>query len=154
MTLRDKMTLAYHESDCSNTDIEKTMDLVLETAVKNRLKQDQIPDVLIISDMEFDSATTCSTAYSWQRTAFTKDLPTVFESIRQKYKAAGYDLPGMVFWNVNSRTNAVPLQENKYGLKLLSGFSQNVLNMALSNKLDPFEVLKETLLSKRYEVIK
>jgi hypothetical protein len=60
----------------------------------------------------------------------------------------------MVFWNVNSRTNAVPLQENKYGVKLLSGFSQNVLKMALSNKLDPFEVLKETLLSKRYEVIK
>ena len=78
----------------------------------------------------------------------------MFESIRRKYKAAGYDLPGLVFWNVNSRTNAVPLQTNKYGLKLLSGFSQNVLIMALSNKLDPFEILKETLLSKRYEVIK
>jgi hypothetical protein len=152
MTLRDKMTLAYREADCSNTDIEATMDLILSTAKRSHLKQDQIPDVLIISDMEFDSATTCS-GYSWQRTS-TNDLPTVFESIRQKYKAAGYDLPGMVFWNVNSRTNAVPLQKNKYGLKLLSGFSQNVLNMALSNKLDPFEVLKETLLSKRYEVIK
>lgn len=152
MTLRDKMNLAYREADCSNTDIEATMDLILNVAKSNHMKQDQIPDVLIISDMEFDSATTCS-CYSWQRTS-TKDLPTVFESIRQKYKAEGYDLPGMVFWNVNSRTNAVPLQENKYGLKLLSGFSQNVLNMALSNKLDPFEVLKETLLSKRYEVIK
>ena len=154
MTLRDKMTLAYHEADCSNTDIEATMDLILNVAKSNNMRQDQIPDVLIISDMEFDSATTCCIyRYSWQRTS-TKDLPTVFESIRQKYKAEGYDLPGMVFWNVNSRTNAIPLQDNKYGVKLLSGFSQNVLNMALSNKLDPFEVLKETLLSKRYEVIK
>jgi hypothetical protein len=152
MNLRDKLTLAYHEADCSNTDIEKTMDLVLDVAKRSHLKQDQIPDVLIISDMEFDCATTCS-SYGWGVTA-TNDLPTVFESIRWKYKNAGYELPGMVFWNVNSRTNAVPLQENKYGLKLLSGFSQNVLNMALSNKLDPFEVLKETLLSKRYEVIK
>ena len=152
MTLRDKMTLAYREADCSNTDIEATMNLILSTAKSNHLKQDQIPDVLIISDMEFDSATTCY-CYSWPSTS-VRDMPTVFESIRKKYKDEGYDLPGMVFWNVNSRTNAVPLQENKYGLKLLSGFSQNVIKMALSNKLDPFEVLKETLLSKRYEVIK
>ena len=153
MTLRDKMTLAYHEADCSNTDIEATMDLVLGTAKSNKLKQDQIPDVLIISDMEFDCATTCFTTYGLPYTS-AKDMSTVFESIRKKFKAEGYDLPGLVFWNVNSRTNAIPLQENKYGVKLLSGFSQNVLNMALSNKLDPFDVLKETLLSKRYEVIK
>lgn len=153
MTLLDKLNLAYHEADCSNTDIEATMDLVLRTAKSNHLKQDQIPDVLIISDMEFDCATTCYRSYGWQSTS-VKDMPTVFESIREKFKDAGYELPGMIFWNVNSRTNAVPLQENKFGLKLLSGFSQNVLNMALSNKLDPFDVLKETLLSKRYEVIK
>ena len=153
MELRDKLNLAYQEADYSNTDIEKTMDLVLQTAVNNHLSQEQIPDVLIISDMEFDCATSC-TNYDYRTGYVTKGLDTVFESIRHKFKSAGYELPGLAFWNVNSRTNAVPLQTNKYGLKLISGFSQNVLKMVMSNKLDPFEVLKETLLSKRYEVIK
>ena len=153
MTLRDKLTRAYHEADCSNTDIQKTMELVLDTAVKNHLKQEDIPDVLIISDMEFDGATTCS-SYDWAPVRDRRSMDTVFETIRKEFKAAGYELPGLIFWNVNSRTNAVPLQTNKYGLKLLSGFSQNVIKMAMSNKLDPFEALKETLLSPRYEVIK
>jgi hypothetical protein len=153
MTLRDKLTRAYQEADCSNTDIQKTMELVLDTAVKNHLKQEDIPDVLIISDMEFDGATTCST-YGWAPVRDRRSMDTVFETIRKEFKAAGYELPGLIFWNVNSRTNAVPLQTNKYGLKLLSGFSQNVIKMAMSNKLDPFEALKETLLSPRYEVIK
>lgn len=153
MTLKDKLCLAYQEADCSNTNIEATMDLILQTAVANRLKQEQIPDVLIISDMEFDSATTCSN-YDYRRGYVTAGLDTVFETIWKKFKSVGYELPGLAFWNVNSRTNAIPLQTNKYGLKLLSGFSQNVVKMAMSNKLDPFDNLKETLLSKRYEVIK
>ena len=155
MNLHDKLNLAYHEADCSNTNIEATMDLVLKTAVANGLKQEQIPDVLIISDMEFDQATTCcSYSYTNGYSYNNEGLETVFETIERKFKSAGYELPGLAFWNVNSRTNAVPLQTNKYGLKLISGFSQNVLKMVMSNKLDPFEALKETLLSKRYEVIK
>ena len=152
MTLADKLHLAYQEADYSNTNIEATMDLVLKTAVANKLKQEQIPDVLIISDMEFDCATSCS-SYDYRTGYVTKGLDTVFETIARKFKSAGYELPGLAFWNVNSRTNAVPLQTNKYGLNLISGFSQNVIKMVMSNKLDPFEVLKETLLSPRYEVI-
>lgn len=152
MTLRDKLNRAYQEADCSNTDIQKTMELILETAKSAKLKQEEIPDVLIISDMEFDHATTCA-CYSWSSQP-SNSMETVFETIRREFKDAGYELPGLIFWNVNSRTGAVPLQTNRFGLKLLSGFSQNAVKMAMSNKLDPFEALKETLLSPRYEVIK
>jgi hypothetical protein len=124
------------------------MDLILKTAVDSKMKQEDIPDVLIISDMEFNCATTLRYDRSNDR------LKTLFETISGKFNAKGYKMPGLIFWNVNSRTNAMPLQQNDQGLKLLSGFSQNILKMAMSNKLDPFEVLKDVLLSARYEQIK
>lgn len=147
MTLRDKLARAFKENACGSTNIEATMDLILKTAVSSGMKQEDIPDVLIISDMEFNSATTIRYDRSNDR------MKTLFETIAGKFKAKGYKMPGLVFWNVNSRTNAMPLQQNDCGLKLLSGFSQNILKMAMSNKLDPFDVLKDMLLSARYEAI-
>lgn len=38
--------------DYSNTDIEATFDLILDTAVKHHLRQDELPSAcLVISDM-------------------------------------------------------------------------------------------------------
>lgn len=147
MTLRDKLARTFKENACGSTNIEATMDLILKTAVDSKMKQEDIPDVLIISDMEFNSATTIRYDNSRDR------MKTLFETIGGKFKAKGYKMPGLIFWNVNSRTNAMPLQQNDCGLKLLSGFSQNILKMAMSNKLDPFDVLKDMLLSARYEAI-
>lgn len=147
MSLRDKIIRCFREDSCGSTNIEATMDLILKTAVKNKLKQEDIPDVLIISDMEFNGATTMGWHPSQDR------FNTLFEHIASKFRDAGYKLPSLVFWNVKSRTNSMPLQSNECGLKLLSGFSQNILKMAMSNKLDPFEVLKDTLLSPRYAEI-
>ena len=73
--------------------------------------------------------------------------------IRKKYEAAGYKLPRLVFWNVNSRTGTIPVKENDLGVALVSGFSQNVASMVMSGKLDPYECLMETLNSKRYKPI-
>ena len=147
MTLRDKLARAFKENACGSTNIEATMDLILKTAVASKMKQEDIPDVLIISDMEFNGATTLRYDNSRDR------MKTLFETIGGKFKAKGYKMPGLIFWNVNSRTNAMPLQQNDCGLKLLSGFSQNILKMAMSNKLDPFDVLTYMLLSARYEAI-
>ena len=65
----------------------------------------------------------------------------------------GYKLPKLIFWNVNSRTNTIPLIENELGVTLVSGFSQNVLNMVMSNKYDPYEVLLDIINSPRYDKI-
>lgn len=54
-TLRDKLVECYNYNDCSNTNLEATFDLVLDVAVRNHLKQEEIPNLLIISDGEFDA---------------------------------------------------------------------------------------------------
>ena len=148
-TLADKINFVRKFNDCSNTDIEKVFRLILSTAVRNHMSQEDMPErVLIVSDMEFDQATT---HYSWGGSKF--DWVPLFESIRQEYEEKGYKLPRLVFWNVNSRTNTIPVTENEAGVTLVSGFSTNIVKMVMSNETDPWLVLKETLDSERYNPV-
>ena len=146
--LREKLKIAYGYDDCSNTDIEATFDLVLQTAINNHLSQEEIPNLLIISDMEFDQARGYESAWrSYDRRPQNK----LFELISNKFKTAGYEMPKLIFWNVNSRTGTIPVKENENGLILVSGFSPAVAKMVLSNELDPYKALLKELMSPRYE---
>lgn len=141
-TLREKLELAFANQDCTNTNIEATFELILQTAVRNRLRQKELPGtVLVISDMEFD------------RAVWGQQTDTLFETIRKRFAGFGYLMPKLVFWNVNSRTNVIPVRENKLGVGLVSGFSVNVCNMVLSNELDPYVCLKKTLNGERYRKV-
>lgn len=139
-SLHDKLQIALTHNECSNTNIEAVFDLILRTAVVNHLSQNEMPErILIVSDMEFDAAR----GYYGGRG--TRNDDTLFANIASKYARAGYKLPRLVFWNVNSRTGTFPIQENENGVALISGYSVNVAEMVMSDKLDPFEILKDTL---------
>ena len=140
-TLRDKLNKCMKESDCTNTNLEKVFDLVLQTAVKNNLSQEEIPDLLIISDMEFDYA--CSPSANSR----------LFNIIENKFKNEGYKLPKLIFWNVNSRSTTIPVIKNDLGVILVSGFSPAVVKMVLTNELDPYKALLSILLSERYKQV-
>jgi hypothetical protein len=149
-TLLDKIKHVAKYTDCSNTDIEKVFMLLLNTAKKHQMKQSDLPDrILIVSDMEFDSATTVN---RWSGN-FQSRMNTIFDNITREYNAAGYKMPRLVFWNVNSRTNTIPVTENENGVALVSGFSVNIVRMVMSGKTDPWLVLKETLDSERYSLV-
>lgn len=150
--LREKLLIAKQYNEMANTNIEAVFNLILTTAVNNRMKQEDMPqNVLIISDMEFDACATCGSQLDyWSR---KRPDSRLFNVIRQKYEAAGYKLPRLVFWNVNSRTGIIPVKENDLGVALVSGFSQNVASMVMSGKLDPYECLMETLNSERYQPV-
>lgn len=153
-SLRDKLMLALRYNEVANTNIEAVFDLILKTAIDNQMSQSDIPaNVLIISDMEFDDATGSRMFSPWGRTAGAQVDAKLFKQIEQKYAAAGYKLPRLVFWNVNSRTGTIPVRQNENGVALVSGFSVNVCKMVMSGKTDPFECLLETLNSERYHPI-
>ena len=148
-TLADKINYVQQFDDCSNTDIEKVFRLILSTAVRNNMSQEDMPErILIVSDMEFDTAT--GHGY-WNSNKF--NWVPLFESLRQEYAEKGYKLPRLVFWNVNSRTNTIPVMENEAGVALISGFSTNLVKMVMSNETDPWLILKETLDSDRYKPV-
>lgn len=145
--LYEKKEIAERHNECSNTNIEKTFDLILDTAVNNNMKQEEMPTtILILSDMEFDSATN---DYCTRRP--TKSL---FNQIEKKFLNAGYKMPRLVFWNICGRTNTIPVTKNELGVALVSGFSTTIFDMVLNNKLDPLEILLDKLNTPRYLKIK
>ena len=149
-SLRDKLRVAYTHNECTNTNIEKVFDLILTTAINGHMKQADIPkNVLIISDMEFDYCATCNGSNRY----FNKPNARLFEVIKKRFEDAGYQMPRLVFWNVNSRTSTIPVKENDLGVALVSGFSTNVCKMVMSGKTDPYECLVETLMSERYNAV-
>ena len=76
----------------------------------------------------------------------------LFERIREQWAEKGFKLPKMVFWNVASRTGAVPMQENENGLLLVSGFSQNILDM-LQGSGTMIDVIRKKLNVERYDAV-
>lgn len=148
-SLCEKIQIAQRYSEVSNTNIEAVFDLILQIAIKNRIPQNEmVKNILIISDMEFDEAQTI-----WRSSAPVLTQP-LFDLIKRRYSDAGYALPKLIFWNVNSRTKTIPLVENELGVALVSGFSQNVLKMVMTNNLNPYDILIETITSPRYDAIK
>lgn len=151
-SLAEKISIALKHDECANTNVEAVFDLLLETACRNNLKQEDIPaNVLIVSDMEFDIGTSWRSVncYGWDN-RYSANRNALFESIKQKWANAGYKLPRLVYWNVCSRTGTIPLQENENGVALVSGFSPAVASMVFSAKLDPYEVLLDALNVERY----
>ncbi|MCM1221038.1 MAG: DUF2828 domain-containing protein [Lachnospiraceae bacterium] len=154
--LREKIQIALGHSEVANTNIEAVFDLILSTAIANHMTQEDLPkNILIISDMEFDSCATCGMSYNRNRYSYGRSRPDakLFQVIAKKYADAGYQIPRMVFWNVNSRTGTIPVIENDLGVALVSGFSTNIVKMVMSGKTDPYECLLETLNSERYAPI-
>lgn len=145
-TLNEKYKIVRSHQEIANTNIEKVFDLILQTAIKYSMKQDEIPrNILILSDMEFDI---CARNNRNDRL----DVK-LFSVIASKYAENGYKLPRLVFWNIHSRTGTIPVKENKLGVALVSGFSPAIMKMVLSNKTDPFECLLEQLNSERYQAV-
>lgn len=144
-TLHDKLVRCYAEDDCSNTNIEATMELILDTAISNNCIQDEMPkNIIIISDMQFDN--TRYHNFHWNK--------TLFEVISDEYKAHGYLLPKIIFWNVSARNfSTIPMQNNELGLILCSGFSTTNMKMFMSGEINPYKVLLEQINSKRYDAI-
>ena len=137
----EKLRYCMSFDECANTDLQRTFDLILKTAIQNRAKQEGLPEKLyIISDMEFD--------YCANHAEMTN-----FECAKKKFAKYGYKLPQIVFWNVESRNRQQPVMKNEQGVALVSGTSPQIFSMLSKGILDPYSFMLETLSSERYERI-
>ena len=128
-----------------NTDLKAVFDLLLNTAVKKHLTQDELPDRLyIFSDMHFDSA-----FGFWRdkgQTTFT-----LIDNIKRQWERYGYKMPSIVFWNLNASADIIPALDETFSY--VSGYSPVLVEQILSGKTN-IELMLDKLLSKRYENIK
>lgn len=143
LTLRgnilQKIDQMIKSSWAMNTNIVAAMDLILRTAVNGNVPQEDMPStLLILSDMQFDHC--------------ARFDGSAMETFRRKFTDAGYTMPKIVFWNLNSHDN-VPVKENENGVALVSGFSPSILKSILASDLEQFTpeaMMMKTLMTERY----
>lgn len=153
-TLRANLAEAARHNEVANTNLEATFDLILDTAIKNHSPQSDLPDnILIISDGGWDSMVVYQAGNRYNHGKV--NAKPFLKSIKDKFNAAGYTMPKIIYWNVcgtgNTR-NGVPMTQNDFGI-MVSGFSVNTLKMVLSGKTNPWDALVDTLLVKRYDKV-
>ena len=125
-----------------NTNLQASFDLILKTALANKVAQKDMPSVLfIISDMQFDQGN------------MRNDM-TNFEIIKQKFEQADYKMPQTVWWQVNSRLDNVPVKFTDNGVAIVSGSHPSILKKICNLKyLSPLGLMLEALNDKRYNAV-
>ena len=140
-TILEKVRYCHGFNEVANTNIQKVFELILRTAVKNQVSQAEMPSTLyIISDMEFDY---CAEGAD----------QTNFEYAKKIYAEAGYQLPRVVFWNVQSRNQQQPVTQNEQGVALVSGCTPRIFSMLRSGILSPLGYMLDILGAERYAKI-
>ena len=136
-----------------NTNIEAVFDLLLTTALRNKCSQDELPqNIIIISDMEFDDAIRERSWYSRKTNVQNnKPINTLLEDIMFKWQEVGYEMPHLIFWNVDARQNNIPVLGHGK-ISYVSGFSPAIFEAVLSNK-SGYELMMEVVNNKRYDCI-
>jgi hypothetical protein len=125
-----------------DTNVEKAFRMLLTKAVESNVAPEEMPTmILILSDMEFN----CGSVRGW----------TAQEMVETLYTQAGYTMPKIVYWNIQSRgDNNKPVQFDKNGTCLVSGFSPALLTNLLGGKdMTPYSMMMSIIDSERYSVI-
>lgn len=138
----DRVTRIYRNNICENTNIYSVFDLILNTAIKNHVPAADIPkNIIIISDMQFDWATD-----------YNESVQDTISQQMKQYKKYGYEIPHLIFWNVNAMYDAnIPMKDEK-GITFVSGYSPVVFDMILKEKTGQ-DLMLDKLNSERYAVI-
>lgn len=147
----DKVMRIYKTNLCDNTNIEAVFDLILNNALKYNMSRDDLPqNIIIISDMEFD----CGVGnYHWGYLPedSKRETLTLMECIRKKWNSYGYDLPHLIYWNVDARQNNIPMLDDG-PVSYVSGMSPTIFETIMSGKTG-VDLMYEKLDSDRYSAI-
>ena len=140
-TLVQKLSSMNQKGWMNNTDLKAAFDLVLDIAIENNVPKDEIPkSLIVISDMEIDRSG-------------NKDW-SFYDKMAHKFKKNGYDIPNIVFWNVDSRHDVFHADSTRKGVQLVSGQSASTFKNLLSCiGMTPVEAMLKTINSERYEPI-
>ena len=124
-----------------NTNLEAAFDAILSTAVRTRCPQEDLPKALvIISNMEIDY---------WDGGSLT-----FTEEMRKRFADAGYEMPKLVYWNVDSRKDTFLASKNDPNTILVSGQSASTFkNLIKGIDLSAFEIMVQTLNDPRYDCV-
>ena len=140
-TLAQKISNLDMRDWMNNTDLKAVFDLILDVALENDVPKNEMPkSIIVVSDMEIDY---CGNK-EW----------TFYDKMAHKFKKNGYEIPNIVFWNVDSRNDVFHADSKRKGVQLVSGQSASTFkNLMSCVGMTPVEAMLKVLNSERYEAI-
>lgn len=143
-TLPLKFSTIQNADVGGSTNLEAAFELVLNTAIKGKMKSEDLPKTLIIiSDMQIN----CVNGLAGDRMLF-------YDKMVKRFEEAGYKMPHVVFWNVNAQNATFHANLDSKGVSMVSGFSPNVMKQVLECiGKTPYELMMDIVNSERYKDI-
>ena len=140
-TLAQKLSSINMNDWANNTNLKAAFEHVLQIAISNHVPKEEMPkSLIVISDMEIDYCTD----REW----------TFYRLMKEKFHDNGYEIPNVVFWNVNSRHDLFHADWERAGVQLVSGQSASTfLSVMRCIDMTPFEAMEYILNDERYSAI-
>lgn len=139
--LAEKLNYMLCQNWAGSTNLEAVFDLILDTAIQTCARQEEMPSAIyIISDMEFN-------------VAFRDPNKTVYDNARERFAAHGYQLPAVIFQNVNSWQMNAPVRASTKGAALVSGASTTSFKHKFDGNVTPMDHMIRVLMSDRYKEV-
>ena len=125
-----------------DTDLHAAFQLILDVAIENHVPTNEMPkSLIVVSDMEINYC--------------ANDDWTFYDQMRMEFLANGYEIPQVVFWNVNSRHDVFHADSTRKGVVLCSGQSPSIFQQLIGSiEFTPVEFMLKVINSERYEPIK
>merc|ERR1712036_128682 len=141
-----------------STNFVAAMDLLLAACVDGNVDREDVPDLIVFSDMQFDAAN----GPEWE---------THHERLTRVWAEKGYELPSITYWNLRGDTNGGFAADAACpGVRLLSGFSPALLKLVLTGVEDddeevtvdgvsrakptPYQTMRKALDAPRYDAVR
>ena len=144
-TLKERISRVVHADWGMNTDFEKAYRAILDNAVSFNVPQSAMPTMLLVlSDMQFDESQKSHRLGNYE---LDTPEPIHFENIRKLFKAAGYEMPKVVFWNLRaSQCEGSPARSDGTDVAMVSGFNPVLMKAILNcEDFNPMEVMFKAL---------
>ena len=163
-SLKDKVLKTKASPWGGSTNFTAALELILKVAIDNRLSPEEIPDLIVFSDMQFNQA--------------DRKGETMHEHIKRRFSEAGvqicgkpYPAPKIIYWNLRGDTYGHPVLKDTPNTQMLSGFSPSLLKLVLNGEplvveeiaadgtvnqrqVTPEETLRKALDDERYNIIR
>tara|TARA_B100000424_G_C22933610_1_gene496695 strand:- start:606 stop:2249 length:1644 start_codon:yes stop_codon:yes gene_type:complete len=109
--------------------IEKTLDNILQIAIDKKLNENEIPDIVIITDMDLNDALVNHDLYNEIYLNFyNKFFQEGLKNINKPWK-----VPFVKYWNIKGDFN-VNINHNIKNIKIYNGYSQMLFEHIIFNK--------------------
>ena len=156
-TLRDKIKNLSGAPFGLNTDFLKVADLIIATSILD--PQFSYKKIICLTDMQFDNATNNNNSYHNSYHNFMNamnainannnddnDDNNIHKLFMNKFKNSNLEIPELIYWNLNGKYNNFPIDTKYENTSIISGFSEQLLNVILKNdKINHVSLMEQIL---------